>query len=121
MKQKDSSLTGAMLVEDVEVDEGEKSGNQSITKKYFRRLVFRRNPNLIQSEALLIRSEKPLSAKGRRSAHLKRKSKSVKEGQVKFVCCGDSGVVSKIPQVCGVPVELFLKVLLSNVANRVVG
>jgi hypothetical protein len=49
--QVDSSLTGSILVENVSLADDEVEGQY----KYYRRLAFRRNPNMIQSEALLVK------------------------------------------------------------------
>ncbi|KAL2602966.1 hypothetical protein R1flu_007958 [Riccia fluitans] len=80
-----SPLTGAMLVEDVVLSE-EKTSSKP-TEECFRRLVFRRNPNLIQSEALLVRVKispkiedkgKNLGGSGRKHAS-KKKSRGGKD------------------------------------------
>ena len=49
--QVESSLTGPILVENISLADEDTEGQC----KYYRRLAFRRNPNMIQSEALLIK------------------------------------------------------------------
>jgi hypothetical protein len=65
--QAESAITGPIVVEDVELD----SGSQGT----FRRLVFTRNQNLVQSEAALTSSA--TSANG--DARKKKEGKKVKE------------------------------------------
>ncbi|KAG6550172.1 hypothetical protein Mapa_008129 [Marchantia paleacea] len=78
----ESPLTGAMLVEDVVLSEENTSSNKS-SEECFRRLVFRRNPNLIQSEALLIRVKTPPKAedKGKNVGGTGRKHANKKKGK----------------------------------------
>ncbi|KAJ7521159.1 hypothetical protein O6H91_19G040400 [Diphasiastrum complanatum] len=52
LEEIDSSMTGRMFVEDVVLSKEESLGIKS-KEQAFRRLIFKRNPNLIQSEALL--------------------------------------------------------------------
>ncbi|KAI5058386.1 hypothetical protein GOP47_0026556 [Adiantum capillus-veneris] len=53
LEEVESSLTGAILVENVVLMNENMDGSSH--ERYFRRLAFRRNPNMIQSEALLIK------------------------------------------------------------------
>ena len=54
--QVNSPITGKIKVEDVvlEIGNGEESEVSPSKLKFFRRLVFERNPNLIQSDATLV-------------------------------------------------------------------
>ncbi|KAJ7286625.1 hypothetical protein O6H91_Y326900 [Diphasiastrum complanatum] len=56
LEETHSPVTGNMLVEDVALPWEKKFGSKLVVSKYkkFRRLIFKRNPNLIQSEALLV-------------------------------------------------------------------
>ncbi|KAG8083267.1 hypothetical protein GUJ93_ZPchr0015g6607 [Zizania palustris] len=54
MRQVSSEITGPMVVEDV-VYENTDADQSLMAKKKFRRLIFKRNSCLVQSEALLIR------------------------------------------------------------------
>lgn len=76
LEEVESSLTGAILVENVVLtDETMDSVDH---QKRYRRLAFRRNPNMIQSEALLIKAptkiQKKSKAGGKGSKSLKKKS-----------------------------------------------
>jgi len=60
-------MTGTIQVEDVVLDADKSSGNKVGNQNCFRRLVFRRNPNLIQSDASLVLVKGPSKDKDRPS------------------------------------------------------
>ncbi|CAK9212256.1 unnamed protein product [Sphagnum troendelagicum] len=63
----ESPMTGTIQVEDVVLDADKSSGNKVGNQNCFRRLVFRRNPNLIQSDASLVLVKGPSKDKDRPS------------------------------------------------------
>lgn len=75
LEEVESSLTGAILVENVVLTN--ENANNNAQQEYYRRLAFRRNPNMIQSEALLIKvpskSHKKSKAGGKGSKSMKTK------------------------------------------------
>lgn len=81
-----------MLVEDVFLSEENTSSNKS-GEECFRRLVFRRNPNLIQSEALVVRVKTSPKAeeKGKNVGGTGRKHPNKKKGKP----AKDSGLTQK--------------------------
>lgn len=80
----ESSLTGTMLVENVVLSEENRSNNDLCAKQEcYRRLIFRRNPNMIQSEALLIKAQTKTQEKaktvGRGHKSTKKKNRNEKD------------------------------------------
>lgn len=59
VQEVDSPLTGRIIVEDVIFSEKNGNGNVLPENEIFRRLLFERTPGLVQSEALLKRTENP--------------------------------------------------------------
>lgn len=88
-----SPITGTIKVEDVVLENGEASGNAETSPKFrfYRRLVFDRNPNLIQSDASLVPYTAPIEVetpkawgqavrRAKKKGHAKRFSQNIKQG-----------------------------------------
>ncbi|CAM6106352.1 unnamed protein product [Calypogeia fissa] len=77
----DSPITGPMVVEDVHLSDEKPDSNKPKGAKLdlFRRLVFKRNPNLIQSEALLVREKGGTAETSGKHSTGKKKRKLPKE------------------------------------------
>ncbi|KAF0892710.1 hypothetical protein E2562_017684 [Oryza meyeriana var. granulata] len=76
-----SEITGPMVVEDV-VYENSDGDQSSMTEKMFRRLIFKRNSGLVQSEALLVSDSNNEKAddKNKRSPSASKKRRNQKKG-----------------------------------------
>lgn len=74
--QINSPITGTIKVEDVilEYKKSNEGGVSTTTQSFYRRLIFDRNPNLIQSDAILV----PYSAVVNHAQHSAQKKKKKK-------------------------------------------
>lgn len=79
--QVNSPITGTIKVEDVvlEFGNGEGSDVSPSKLKFFRRLVFERNPNLIQSDASLVPVIEDTQRKGQGKGKKKGKGKDISQ------------------------------------------